>query len=228
MLYFIREVKPDIPVIYFRGFPHPTKHRFADRVIQEWNLNIIEPLPVFRDVISNNAIAQIVEVYRMGIDVHFPLEAPNGYEPDRRSFCAIDKLLAPTAEQDLGFDTVFIGHRGDDIDPFWGEIGADRDMVEVNGVRFAYPLLQWSEKDIWDTSEKLGIPQNTERYSGVMDANNDYYPICTSCVSKDADKVWCPKTGQHIRSIAAQVQPAVQAEIWSSRFINLRTSLCQT
>lgn len=223
MLHFIREQQPNIPVIYFRAFDHPTKHRFADAQIQSLGLNVVEPLPYFRDVISNGETVQVVEAFAPGVNLHFPIEAESNFLPNALSHCALEKLQVPTSDHAWNYDCLFIGHRGDDTDPFWGEIGADRAQVAHNGVTFVYPLLDWTEADIWEASRQFNVPQNTARYAGEMSANNDYYPLCTNCLKPTGEaRSWCPKTGGMIRNVADAAGVVNQASVWKSRFVNLK------
>lgn len=225
MLHFVREQMPDIPVVYFRAFDHPTKHQFADQQIKDLGLNIIEPLPYFRDLISNGQTVQLVEVYAPGLNLHFPIESDANYLADRRSHCALEKLQAPTIETAWEFDCLFIGHRGDDTDPFWGEIGAQQPAITVGDCTVVYPLLDWTEADIWQVSKELNIPQNWARYEGEMRANNDYYDLCTNCLKPNGEtKSFCPKVGADIDNIAEAAGVVQQSEIWKSRFLNLRSN----
>lgn len=225
VLHFVREQRPDVPVIYFRAFDHPTKHKFADEQIKALNLNIVEPLPYFRDVISNGKSVQLIEAFAPGINFHFPIESEAEYLPDSKSHCAVERLQAPTDPSAWEYDCLFIGHRGDDIDAFWGgEIGAHYERVEFEYVEIVYPLLYWTEADIWEASRELNIPQNEARYSGDLSANNDYYPLCTNCLKPTGEKQsYCPKTGLMINNIAEAAGVEKQREIWQSRFVNIRS-----
>ncbi|MFN7930307.1 MAG: phosphoadenosine phosphosulfate reductase family protein [Blastocatellia bacterium] len=223
LLHFVREQQPEIPVIYFRGFDHPTKHQFADEQIRAQQLNIVEPYPAFRDVIGKGDLVQLVEVYSAGIDLHFPIEAPAGFLPNSQSHCSLQALQRPTDDARWPYDCLFIGHRGDDTDPFWGDIPAAQPSVMRNGCTFAYPLLEWTEADIWEASRKFNIPQNTARYAGDLTANNDYYDLCTNCLKPNGEtKSFCPQTGLLINNISEAAGVERQAALWRSRFVNLR------
>ena len=227
LLYLLGLLGRNIPVMYFRAFAHPTKHQFADQITRDWNLTVVEPRPMDRDVVGKGGHVEIIEEYRQTGDLafYFPIEAEPGYAPDSRSLCAIQRLNAPKSPVVGDYDTVLIGHRGDDVDPIHGAIPL-RDHVSVTGgVRMVYPLKNWTEADIWRISRDYGIPQNMGRYAGGdMTANNDYYPLCTACIESKESSVQCPKFGVEVFGLGALLQLETRAASWRRRFVNIQPS----
>ena len=214
-------------VAHFRPFNHPSKHLFADLIISMQDLQVVEIKPAFRDAVATGDHIEIVEAYQIapGAFLYYPIEAEPDYAAGPGSHCAVEKINEPTSEEPGAFDAVFIGHRGDDVDPAHGAIPLKADVVEASGVRFVYPLKDWSEGDIWDASRILNVAQNGKRYAdGRMDWNADYYEICTKCLHKgDSDFVICPKIQDHVYRLGKLISLEDRRRIWRDQFINLES-----
>jgi 3'-phosphoadenosine 5'-phosphosulfate sulfotransferase (PAPS reductase)/FAD synthetase len=205
MLWLVRQVDHDIPVLYFQGFPHATKHDFAKDITLSWNLDIGIPTPMQRDVIVKDNHAEIIELYQIAPNrlMYFPIEAEPSYEPTEDCLCAVEKLGWPVTSESLHYDAIFIGHRNDDVDPTFGAVPLKNYVAESpNGdFRYVYPLRDWTEHDIWKVSGWQDIPQNVARYrDGDMSQNNDYYPMCSNCLRNDEAEVFCPRAGINRRA----------------------------
>jgi len=229
MLHLIRHVRRDVPVLHLRGFEDETKHDFAEDEIGRLGLSMIEPRPVSIDVVAKGDHVELVEEYRLNPEVAlcFPIEAEPDHVPGPNSLCAIEKLNQPCDGEPLGVDCIFIGHRNGDVDPIHGAIPLEADTVESHGVLFIYPLKDWTEANIWEASELLGVPQNQARYERKdMGANADYWPLCLECLKPtDAETVICPKIGEPVYAIGRDLNLEQRREEWRNKFVNLqRTS----
>lgn len=222
LLWLVRAVMPDIPVLYLHGFPHPTKHRFVLEIMRQWSLNLIRPLPTAYDVIGKNGHVEIIEVYQLTPNrlMYFPIEATQDYQPSADSYCGLQKLNDPVGDP-LPWREVFIGLRGDEVDPTHGPLAPAEYVADYTDVKYIYPLKEWAEADIWEASHIYGIPQNEARYAGDMDANNDYYPVCTLCLGDQVRTVICPKTDQEIPTLGASLDLDVRRKSWYQTFVNL-------
>lgn len=226
LLALVREQSPHVPVLYFEGLPHPTKHAFVQEIASQWRLNLLSPPPVFTDVIAKDGHVALLRVYEMskGKVVTLPVESVDDYVPIASSQCALAALFAPSPViPEMGFDGVFIGHRGDDVDPIYGEIPLASDAATVDGFRYLYPLRDWTEADIWRASDILGIPQNLARYEQRdMDANNDYYPLCTECLKpSNKDTAFCPQLGRDVPNRGNEMDLYGRREAWRQTFVNI-------
>lgn len=226
MLGIVREQMPEIPVLYMEAIAHPTKHAFANRITAEWKLNVTKPAPAFRVAVAQGADrVEIIEIHEVAPRqiLYFPIEAEEGYIPDENATCGLEMAAyQPPPVLNLHFDGIFIGHRGDDVDPTFGAIPLKTDAMIRNGFRYLYPLRDWTESDIWEASQLLGIPQNDARYKqGDLAANNDYYPLCTECMKTDGEPAFCPKMKILIPRIGAQLNLGERREFWRSQFVNI-------
>lgn len=224
MLALIREFQPEIAVLYFQGIPHPTKHDFPLKIVQEWSLKCEMPLPFARDLIEKNGHVEVVELYRVGSNqaMYFPIEPEPDYVPDENTTCAIELLLSPVNSNPVSYDALFIGHRGDDIDPVYGAVPLQSDVLIEDGFRWVYPLKDWTEADIWEASALLKISQNEARYRKQdWAANNDYYPLCTQCLSKKEGSVFCHIEKREVPALGGQMNLEQRRKDWRSVFVNL-------
>lgn len=229
VLALLREQRPDIPVIYFPAFTHPTKHAFAQRVIRDWNLRMWDWHPCQREVIGKGQHVELVEAYQVSAGasldyVTLPIEAEPGYKPDRNCICAIEQINRPTGEEVYLLDTLFIGHRGDDIDPTHGAVPLKNWQADCNGISVVYPLKDWTEADIWAASALLDIPQNEARYlRGEMEYNPDYWPLCTNCLQpgQDGEMVHCPKVDGKVYNLGKYLNLEERRLAWRRQFVNV-------
>lgn len=226
MLWLTRQIDTQIPVVYFSALPHPTKHEFKERIEREWGLSVIAPIPAQRDIVGRDSHLEIIEthVFAPGFLACFPIEPEIGYTPDRDSVCGRDFCFEELPEaQSMDLDCIFIGHRSDDADTTHGAIPLKDYVADMGSFRYVYPLRDWTEADIWEASEKYGIPQNNARYKqGDMTANNDYYPLCIKCLKPSEElTVECPKTGDDVLALGAMLNPEACREMWRSRFVNI-------
>lgn len=226
MLALVREQTPSIPVVYFPVFDHPTKHEFAARVTQEWNLRLWPWKPCHRDVIGKGKHVELIESYLLpgGAVVSLPVEAQPGYVPNADCHCAIERLNEPVDESVHSLDLLFVGHRGDDVDPTHGPVPLSAGEYAEGLFTVAYPLAQWTEKDIWEASKLLGIPQNLRRYRDASLAHNaDYFDLCTQCLTPGmkGPMVPCPKGGE-VFNLGRHLDLDARREALRSRFVNIQ------
>lgn len=225
LLYLAQLLNPLVSVAYFEGFPHPTKHAFSERITAEWGLSLIKPTPMGRDAIrATDGRVEIVEAYRVGPKqvMYFPLEAEPGYAPDASAMCGREKRQAPVSDEPVNFDAVFVGHRGDDVDPTHGAVPLDHHIIDYGDFRLVYPLKDWTEADIWHASHILDIPQNDARYIWRdMSANADYWPLCTKCLP--GGFTICPQTGEAMHT---ELDPDLdqRAATWRQTFVNIKSN----
>lgn len=234
LLALIREQLPDIQVVYFPGFAHPTKHLFANTVIKRWNLNMVEWTPCERDVIGKNGHVELVEFYPVAVKAHagLPIEAEPGHVPTAQSHCAIERLTLSCRGEIVSSDgqladVLFIGHRGDDIDPTHGTVPLVAPTHREGDLTFAYPLFNWTEKDVWMASEMLNVPQNLKRYlDGSLAYNADYFDLCTQCLTPGIKEpmVPCPKGGE-VFNLGRYLDLDARREALRLRAVNISSGL---
>jgi len=211
VLALAREFGDRFTVIHLRPLDGGTRDAFADRVIAEWGLQT-HTLPVVERALTADANrhTNILYVHRYNdVALSLPVEAHSTYEPNADSYSLNDLFQAPTDEDSPipQFDILLNGTRKVDQDALV--------TIEPKGVydkqrKMLYPLYEWTDDDIWEASELLGIPQNEARYKQQdLLANADYHPICTRCVNVKADApthVLCPKENKLIKNFGIELK----------------------
>lgn len=231
LLWMVRQIRPDVAVIHLRPLDQGAKHAFADRIIEEWDLNMA-PVPLVNvDVVANGNEVNLVEEYALapGLTVFLPFENEPDRAVDKESACGIGALKAKGESLGLPlasspYDLIFVGHHLGDGDAIFGQLPLVDYSLEVNGVRVAYPLRDFTKADVREVSRNLGIPQNDARYlEGDMRANNDYFALCTSCLNPTNTglMVTCPKINQPVYNLGSVIQPEQRRESWRPKFINI-------
>ncbi len=212
MLYLIRKITKDIPVLFMKEPFFPKKYKFANRVIEEWNLNIYDYPPILTDFISRNGNMEIINWYN-GYGRAL-LYLPSGICSHNGEFiCAIKDLLNKprVAHYQFPWDTIFVGHKNNDLDPILGTTTLKEKTFKIQQMTCALPIVDWSDKDIWDYTIKNKIPYNNKRYNRWdsfkefedKTYNNDYHECCKLCLdSKQPEWIKCPKTGNTVKNIS--------------------------
>jgi hypothetical protein len=224
LLHLIREVLParelschayPIPVIYHRYPYFPAKHEFAEQVIRSWTLEAYDFPPLHCGVKHNEHRLELVARYQLGrsaIDVPINTEAPL---PRRAYVCGLEWLQRPkTLGAQWPWETVFIGHKSSDVDPFEGPVPLKYDQTHSTDARvnLVFPLRHWTDNDVWDYILAEGVPYDKRRYQDRAELpdkwlNPDYVHACTACIDprEKAKWVYCPKLNAAVRNMGPTV-----------------------
>lgn len=229
LLHLCRRVQPEMLVITFEIVPHPTKNQFLMEQMQHYPVRQVRPYA--RDICAApDGSVQLIGMYAPGWEIFYPIEAHPSAEPTARSLCALDWLRFPTERHkwrktilSRAVNRIFIGHRGDDTCPAWGDVAASKSVVERRAGKAVYPLLDWTEADIWEYSRVHGVAQNEARYQGDLAQNNDYADICGNCLRPDGRATaYCPHACTYIPNIAERADVTRRRAAY--QFINLKRS----
>lgn len=204
MLYFIREQRPDIPVLYFRHFEQAGKHAFADQIAREWGLNISYPNVRYRDFYGHSHHVEILNIYEISPErfIITPIEPQPELVVDDSLLCGADLLQQGSSREQLNFDGVFVGQRFDDHDVIMGDEIISAEISQIGDFQYIFPLAKWTNRDIWDAVRRYEIPVNSARYGARdINANNDLWNLCTRCFASD-EPVTCPKIGLEVAGMA--------------------------
>lgn len=221
MLYLIRKVKKDIPVIFFRQPFFPKKYAFANSVIEDWNLTVYDFPPSYTDVISRDKFVEALNIYK-GYGRSF-LFLPTGTYPYRDGECYAclrDDFFGRPKVKDYKFkwDTIFVGHKNEDKDSILGITILKERTVPLLEMTMALPMKDWSDDDIWAYIVKNDIPYNKRRYNadnGFKEFddktyNNDHHACCFKCLdNNEGPTVLCPRNNTMINNDSLSVEQNV-------------------
>lgn len=211
MLHLIRSLKRDLPVVFYREPFMPKKYRFANAVIDEWDLTVYDYSPLETYMTEKDGCVEIVNAYTTGKRSVF---LPTGIckpEEGEVSLCALhDIYLKATGTYTFPWDVIFVGHKSTDVDPIQGAVPLSADYANyVDCASIAYPLRHFTDQDIWEYTEKFSLPIHHSRYEKIegnwterkdMRFNPDYFPACTACMVPGSGSVPCPRLGGSIVS----------------------------
>lgn len=219
LLHLCRTVRPDWPVVFHREPYLWRKYRFANQIIEDWNLTVYDWWPQGTAVMEKEGQMEIVNYYPIGGSyvTHLPtgLVEPAPGEP---WLCAKDDLYGkPLGQSVPPFDTYLIGQRGDDRDPFYGAMPVQVDArLLPRGPMMVFPLRTWTEGDVWEYTEAHNVPVPMSRYEKVegkwreraeKQLNPDYFPACWACLKAGGPKVVeCPKYGMKVDNVGDLVR----------------------
>ena len=215
LLHLARQIRPDVGVLFFCENYQPHKAAFADSVIQEWGLDVYTYGPARMDINAGSGMVELIRVQDAGQGEYIYL--PVGINPDFGSDyqCSLNLLVSgPGQTFDYPWDVTFVGHRSEDVDPVYGHIPLAAESAKVGNTTMVYPLRDWTTDEIWTYTERHNVPVNFGRYDksdsyreyADKRTNNDYYDICTRCLSPyEESVVICPKVNQMVPNLSAQI-----------------------
>ncbi len=211
---FPRTHRFPMDVIYHRDPWFAHKHVFADEIIRSWSMEVHDFPPMASGVKVKPDMIELVARYNFGhgaMDIPKNTVPPEDY-PRRDYLCGLnDWLLRPkTFLHEYVWDTVFMGHRSADVDPFEGSVPLKSNETEVGGVRMVFPLRDWTDAELWNYISDQKIPVQAARYYGGADESwqaNDYISACTACIDPRETRatVFCPKLKREVPNRGAEV-----------------------
>lgn len=210
-----------LPVIFHREPFQHHKYKFANKIIEDWDLEVHDYLPAYAEVQQQGGEFEIVKHYQIGDKTCM---VPVGIRPMEKSgVCGLDKIyLSPKGTIQYPWNLVFHGHKSTDTDPIYGDIPLGSDTVcNLNHVSASFPVRHFTDEDIWRYHEENNIPIHSERYENVSGKwreredkthNPDYINACVACMTGEKF-VECPKLGHTVASISSQLRWAKLADL---------------
>jgi 3'-phosphoadenosine 5'-phosphosulfate sulfotransferase (PAPS reductase)/FAD synthetase len=186
LLKIAREVKPDIPCLWFRHDLLPTQKEFAERIICDWNLTVFGYPPAQTFVLPNDEMTFISDQSINGYA--WPVLVDQVYS-DR---CSLELDKTRMAYFPFGWDVVLTGWKSSDTHPLIPEGSLNIDGLKLGDVTFYSPLHDLTDGDVWTLIKELNVPVDEKRYAGDDLYNPDVVHACVACLKPDAKRVWCP------------------------------------
>lgn len=207
-----------LPVIFHREPFFAKKYRYANEVIEKWNLTVYDYPPHKTAIQQVGDEVEIVGYYDIGGDKYVAL--PTGLcEPNENEvpLCALhDVYLKPKGRFAYPWDCVVHGHKSCDVDPFHGHVPLAADVaLNLDTSTPIFPLREWSHADVWEYIEKHNLPIHHDRYEKVggewreksdKSLNPDYFPACSACMRRGGSSVYCPRFDCEISNVSSQLQ----------------------
>lgn len=224
VLHMVMQQKKLKVVFHREPFQHH-KYDYANSIIRDWDLHVIDYPPLATAVNESDAEFEIVNQYQAGNRYVY---LPTGFRQSSGSgaICAFDDVYnKPTGTFNYPFDIAFHGHKSVDVDPILGAVPLNSDVaMNVGSISAAFPLRHFTNADVWRYIEENEIPIHHGRYEKVNGQwqeredktnNPDYISACYACMSKKSGpSVYCPKLNCNVSNVSAQLrgQPAMNLE----------------
>jgi 3'-phosphoadenosine 5'-phosphosulfate sulfotransferase (PAPS reductase)/FAD synthetase len=203
LLALVREVKSDVPAIWFRSGLTPEQERFAKAQVVALDLHVWswEPADVY--VVPNGERLSLVREQAFG-----PQRFPVLSDIEEGERCVADVASGRTPQLYPHFDALFLGYRDSDSHDALGGSGfCPPDGWALGRAKVYAPLRHMTDSDVWAAIREMDVPYDTERYDrGGTDP--DSVVACTACLQEGAGVVFCRKEGAYI--------PRVPWDRWTS------------
>lgn len=223
VLHLVRQFRK-LKVIFHREAVQHHKYEYANRMMREWDLHVIDYPPSATAMSEGNGHLDLVNYYQIGGNtVYLPTEL-NYEERGTDTVCALSDLYGkPTGTINYPFDLIFHGHKASDHDPILGNVPIFADVaMNVGFPSAAYPIRYFTDEDVWRYIEENSIPIHHERYEKKEGKWGDtpdksqhphYVSCCYACMSKrSGNSVQCPKWGISVSNVSNQLRWAPKPE----------------
>jgi 3'-phosphoadenosine 5'-phosphosulfate sulfotransferase (PAPS reductase)/FAD synthetase len=213
-----------LKVIFHREPFQHHKYDYANRVMKEWDLHVIDYPPSSTAAAEVGSDMEVVNYYQIGArTVHLPTGLKHEDKgPD--TLCALTEIYGkPTGTFNYPFDLVFHGHKSVDSDPIMGDVPLFSDVaMNIGAPSAAFPIRHFTHADVWRYIEENNIPIHHDRYEkrdgewvekDDKTNNPDYIGCCYACMSQNTgNSVHCPKWGLTVSNVSSQLRWAPKLE----------------
>lgn len=217
VLHMVRQVFNTKVVFHREPFQH-WKYDYANCIIKEWNLHMVDFPPVSTAMNESELETEVVNYYSIGARTAYLPTGMRQTDTGKSTLCALDEIYGkPTGVFNYPFDAVFHGHKSVDSDPIIGDVPLQADVAHnVGSASAIYPIRHFTNEDVWRYIEENNIPVHDTRYEKIdgqwrerddKTDNPDYISCCYSCMSRrTGNNVHCPKLGCSVSNVSAQLR----------------------
>ena len=217
LLHLLRSMNVTLPLVFLKDPWFPKKYRVAAEIAAKWDLVVHDYSPSRVSMWEGTEIMAYTNHYQIG---QAELAVPkNILEPvaSERYICGLrDILRRPLGTFQMPWDALLVGHKSSDEDQIAGKVTLHTDVRSGAMISpdMCFPLRHWTDEDVWDYTERYGVPQQGDRYDVEKrcelkdkSANSDYARVCIECIDKRkaGQVVLCPQLQMEVTNIAAVV-----------------------
>jgi len=146
LLYFVRQIKPDIPVIYVNsGYALPDTYILRDLIIKEWNLNYHE-------------ILQEIDYIELCNTIGLPSERSKNEQ--KKAVQSIKKNVLDEFALNHSFDLCFWGIRNDESKGREMMYRKNGFFIQTTEINKCHPIALISLEQLWYFYDYFKIPLN--------------------------------------------------------------------
>lgn len=198
LLSLVREIRDDVPVLWFRTACNSEQIAFARSVIKAWGLSVYSYEPADVYLLANNGDRSVVQEYSFGGD-----RLPVAVDLSEGETCLLTAFTARTERLNLPFDLLLVGYK--DSDSHWLKGGTQLfdDNYKLGGMRVTTPIRHLSDEIVRSAVTQLPGISYLEL--------DDRVSMCSACMTHQDDSVWCPKEKRYIPRIEWDAEESVTA-----------------
>lgn len=224
VIHLTRSMGFNWPIMFHRDPYFPKKYRYANKLIEKWNLICFDYPAHGTSVFYHNNTFEVVRHFQVGITDM--ILCAMLYEPDEyvdgEYLCAFRDIYSqPLGTRDYPWDVGIQGHRRHESKPHSGHKPNRLQWVckqGMGGIDWYQPLREWTNHDVYRYIVDNGIPINTDVYevqngelvpkidpaTGKIDStyNPDRRPACFDCMKpENPPSVYCRKRGCLVNNV---------------------------
>lgn len=222
LLDLVKKADLNLPILFMREPFFPEKYEFANEQILKNGYTVYDYRPLGTGLVYNpnpkgpHDKFEVANMYQVGTPDQY-LYLPTGVsapEEGKPFLCGLyDLLNKPVGTFKFPWNVVLIGHKSSDSDPFLGELPLKDFVATTPPVVTVFPILEFTDEDIWAYHEQQGLPVHSTRYADGEELedkskNPDYFPACMECVDPSAPHtVYCPRVGAKTPNLSSVIRP---------------------
>lgn len=193
LLALAREVRSDVPAIWFRSGLTSARQAFAKSQILALDLEVWswEPADVY--VVPNGDGLSLVREQAFG-----PQRFPVLSDIEEGETCIGDVATDRTPHLYPHFDAYLIGWKDSDTHPALGKDPFPPDGSVLGKGKLYGPIRHMSDAQVWEAIKELNVQYDVERYDRGG-ADPDEIRACTRCLH--GRETFCPKEGKTIAPV---------------------------
>jgi 3'-phosphoadenosine 5'-phosphosulfate sulfotransferase (PAPS reductase)/FAD synthetase len=171
LLYFVRLVDPNVPVLYFRDKLNP----FAERVIKEWDLQVFGYAPADRYLIPDKDDLILVDEFCVGAN-----RLPVLRDVVQGEKCELENLPTKrTPSFSYPWDVTFLGFKASDAQEHFVTQNTVLPIeFNLGHTKVISPLFDWDDEDVLLALEEFDIPYEKQ---------DDSLRVCQQCLNSLED-----------------------------------------
>lgn len=176
LLHLALQIYPNLAIIWYKHRANKEQRRFAERIIQEWDLTVLSYSPADTYFLPGDSLT-LVDEMSFG-----PHRLPLLTDTKQGTECAVTLKGERTPFFGYDFDVTLWGYkRSDEVGPLFKTPFAEDFKFGVS--RFVAPLYDLTDGEVLRAIEECGIP---------YEAVDDSVSVCTNCLTSD-EPVYCPE-----------------------------------
>jgi len=203
LLHLVQLVCGNIPVVFWREPGQNVKYRFANQVIESWNLVVFDYPPVRNEVLYHDGLFNVCRFRSVG-NTAVLLNSLDIIPCSDSAGCTLFLSNIPTVkEYSYPWKVTYHGQKSSDVDTMMGVAKLKDHQFQFGTTTMVYPLKDWDDTEIWNYIREFNVPYNREWYDlHIPEYNTNYHLACKECFDPtNPAMVYCPIRGSEIPNI---------------------------